>query len=254
MPTTTETYSYFGQNALIEVMLPGEDTYQSFAAIQKFGVETTFELENLYAMGTIRRVDVARHTAEVKVTCEYGKFYSPTQDWYNLILDPNWVAGSNSSSIADTTNVARFKFTAALQPTDPNGPVMYLTVFDVAFSNFPVNASLGEWIFLSLEGTGSNIEVSAQAPVGWVNPSSPITWSPDSISITGTATQQITLTGTVSDYSIKFGTMDVNTATVTYTAGSTTATVQGVAAGTTYIAITIDGDTSWIPVTVTGGD
>lgn len=125
-------------------------------------VEITMSADHvpLFGWGDVKRVAVARHSARVAVKVGFAKFGPQTSGaspgWMFSIVSPT--AGSTSGGIENTNTVKLFTVIANFTAT--NGDTFKATVSNVYFPSFPIKASEGQWMQLSMDGEGSDVVYS----------------------------------------------------------------------------------------------
>lgn len=161
-----DALGYFGNNGVISlVVTPFGGSAQSseeIAAVQNIKISMDSEINEMFGMGTTSRIAVAKHGVIINVSFEYLKVKSP--DFYKYIID---ATGSGleykETGTGDTTGLASFDITAAFTSEDGTN-TKTLTVSNVVFKSFPFEASVGDWVKVNLEGTGSAIKEVNSSP------------------------------------------------------------------------------------------
>lgn len=132
-------------------------TGQTIAIIKDCEINMSFEHVPLFGWGSIKRQAVARHSQKVTVKVGYCKFApdaTGASPWFAFwALSPG--TGVVSAGALDTNSVQYFDITATF--IGENGDIMKGVVKNVAFSNFPVKASEGQWMKVDMDGEGSDV-------------------------------------------------------------------------------------------------
>lgn len=161
-----DALGYFGNNGVISVVVTPfggtAQTSEEIAAVQNIKISMDSEINEMFGMGTTSRIAVAKHSVIINVSFEYLKVKSP--DFYKYIIDATGTgleyveAGSG-----DTTGLASFEITGVFTSEDGTN-AKTLTVSNVVFKSFPFEASVGDWVKVNLEGTGSAIKEVNSTP------------------------------------------------------------------------------------------
>jgi hypothetical protein len=145
----------FFSNAGVLTATGGTGTLNTaFSAIQNVKIEPRFEIAKAYGWGSILRLGAAQYNFEVDVSIEWIKWDPTTTCWIgNYFLNT-----AGGGTVADTnTPVA---FSVVVTYTNSAGTIMTLTVSNVVFKNMPIDAKMGEWVRVNLEGSGSTIAIT----------------------------------------------------------------------------------------------
>lgn len=122
------------------------------AGIQGVTIEGNFTIEQLYTADSTKIEAQKQSEASVNVTIEWSK--------WDPVVAQEWLDGSTSdataTSLADTTDPQKYSLSATFTSTE--GTTYDITVTGITFETMPlVDASRGEFIQWSLEGTGEDI-------------------------------------------------------------------------------------------------
>ena len=161
-----DALGYFGNNGVISlVVTPYGGSAQSseeIAAVQNIKISMDSEINEMYGMGTTARIAAAKHGVIINVSFEYLKVKSP--DFYKYIIDATGGGLEyKEDGTGDTTGLASFDIMAAFTSEDGTN-TKTLTVSNVVFKSFPLEASVGDWVKVNLEGTGSAIKEVNSTP------------------------------------------------------------------------------------------
>lgn len=127
------------------------------SAIQGVKVEPRFEIAKAYGWGSILRLGAAQYNFEVDISIEWIKWDPTNTTW----LGAYWLGAGTadgSGSVKDTNTPQTY--TAVLTYTSEKGALMKLTVSCIVFKNMPIDAKMGEWVRVSLEGSGRKIVIA----------------------------------------------------------------------------------------------
>ena len=154
--------SYFGQNGVITFM--DGSTEIDIGIVQNWKAELSFDMNELYGMGSIVYQGIARSKMKAEVTCEFCSF-DITQ--LGKIVDPDYSGSgviqvsqrTSSATNGDTTKVHNsFKFTGEFK--GQNGQTQTIEVGGIYFDNFPWDASNDDWVKLNLTGHGNSYKIT----------------------------------------------------------------------------------------------
>jgi len=250
---------YFAQNCTLQAKRPGRNDYETIGAVQEVTAEWSVDDTQLRQFGTIERVDASRSNSEVAVTVNFAKFGK--NDWYWAILNgAGWTHACNGAkvTVSDSTNFPLFQICGEFRSSDgTSSERMYMTIKNVYFKSFNFGGSMGEYIIENLEGSGSNIEFSDEAPTGWEQTGHDLSvYSP-----TGgiTVNDGDTVDVTVANYGVQIvgpshkyaaGSADVTIATASVNCNTGVFQITGVTPGIVTVFMQVDGGTLAAQVTV----
>ena len=154
--------SYFGQNGTIYLRHGTGSTTIPIGIIQNWKVDLSFDMNELYGMGSIVYQGIARSKMKVEVSCEFASF-----DVTNLktLIDPTLGASAtgpytiSQGSSGDTTQVDN-TFVFEGQFEGQGGNIVQIVVEGVYFDNFPWDASSDDWVKLNLTGHGNSYSIN----------------------------------------------------------------------------------------------
>ena len=129
----------------------------TFSAIQGVKIEPRYDIAKAYGWDSILRQGVAQYNFEVDVSIEWIKWDPTTTCW----IGAYWLntAGGGTVNTSATANTP-VKFSVIAKWTNDAGTIMTLTVSNVVFKNMPVDAKMGEWVRVSLEGSASTVAIT----------------------------------------------------------------------------------------------
>lgn len=151
---------YFGTNAVIKIV-DGGDTIEVGIA-QSVSIEYTSDDVKLYGCGDTMWQDVGRTNANVAVTLNYAKILPISQDIAVRTLNSAGPTGSKVTLDTESTSYPKFEISVETASSD-NNLTRTVTVSNVYFPNYPWEASYGEFITQTLEGSGNTITVEDSA-------------------------------------------------------------------------------------------
>ena len=145
----------FFSNAGVLTATGGTGTLNTaFSAIQGVKIEPRYDIAKAYGWGTILRLGAAQYNFEVDVSIEWIKWDPTTTCWIgNYFLNT-----AGGGTVANTNTPVTFS--VVVKWTNDAGTIMTLTVSNVVFKNMPVDAKMGEWVRVSLEGSGSTVAIT----------------------------------------------------------------------------------------------
>ena len=153
-----DALGYFGNNGIISLIVTPfgsttPTTSEEIAAVQNIKISMDYDINEMFGMGTTARIAAAKHNVLFNVSFEYMKIKS--SDFYKYIIDATGTGLEyKEAGTGDTTGLASFEITGVFTSEDgSNAKTMKVT--NVVFKSFPFEASVGEWIKVNLEGTGS---------------------------------------------------------------------------------------------------
>lgn len=156
----TGATTYFANKGVLTIAGQGGATPSDQVAAIVKDVEINWQVEHvpLYGWGSIKRQAMARHSLKVAVKVGYCKFApnasgTGTPWWAFYIIAPT--DGITASGTTDTNTVKYFDIEALF--TGENGDTMQAKITNVAFTNFPMRASEGQWMKVDLDGEGDDI-------------------------------------------------------------------------------------------------
>ena len=135
----------------------GTPTATTVSAIQGVKVEPRFDIAKAYGWGSILRLGAAQYNFEVDISIEWIKWDPTKTTW----LGAYWLGAGTANGTVNDTNTPQ-TYVAVLTYTSDVGTLMKLTVSGIVFKNMPIDAKMGEWVRVSLEGSGSNIVIANQ--------------------------------------------------------------------------------------------
>jgi hypothetical protein len=133
----------------------GTPSATAVSAIQNVKIEPRYEIAKAYGWGSILRQGAAQYNFEVDVSIEWIK-WDPTKTTWLGAYFLNYT--SPDGTVEDTNTPATFSVVCTF--TSATGTLMKLTISDVIFKNMPIDAKMGEWVRVNLEGSGSNIVIA----------------------------------------------------------------------------------------------
>lgn len=150
--------TWFGNHGIVKFAIAGQ-TPTAVSLCKDLEVTITGEYEELYAMGSTLRQDIAIHTK--KCTCKFKLMkWDPQDNIIFLMLDPSWTSGS--VTMAGTCDVALYDVDIWLDRTETSDGTNNLKfhITNVYFENLPMSISETEWIGLELNGIGAGVTMS----------------------------------------------------------------------------------------------
>jgi len=151
----TEGVYFSNAGTLTIAATTSNPTATAVSAIQGVKVEPRFDIAKAYGWDSILRQGVAQYNFEVDISIEWIKWDPTKTTW----LGAYWLgAGTADGSVKDTNTPQTY--VAVLTYTSDVGTLMKLTVSGIVFKNMPIDAKMGEWVRVSLEGSGSNIVIA----------------------------------------------------------------------------------------------
>ncbi|CAK0771253.1 hypothetical protein CCP3SC15_420017 [Gammaproteobacteria bacterium] len=154
MAALSEGVFFSNQGTLTIAGTGGTPSAYTINAIQNVKIEPHFDIAKAYGWNTVFRIGAAQHTFEVDVSIEWIKWDPTVASW----IGAYWMNASAGGTVADTT--IPVTFTVVTKFTSSTGVIMNLTVSNVVFKNMPIDAKLGEWVRVNLEGTGSTMTIT----------------------------------------------------------------------------------------------
>jgi len=124
-------------------------------AIQGVKVEPRFDIAKAYGWDSILRQGVAQYNFEVDISIEWIKWDPTKTTW----LGAYWLGAGTAGGTVKNTNTPQ-TYEAVLTYISDVGTKMILTITGIVFKNMPIDAKMGEWVRVSLEGSGSNIVIA----------------------------------------------------------------------------------------------
>lgn len=152
--------TWFGNHGIVKFGLAGT-TPSAVALAKDLEVVATGEYEELYALGSTLRQDVAMHTKKATVKFKIVKFDPADCDLW-MMLDPDHASGAYT--MAGTSKVQLYDVDIYLDRTQTSGTNnIKLHVTDVYFESLPFSISETEWIGLEVNGVGAGLTLSNEA-------------------------------------------------------------------------------------------
>jgi hypothetical protein len=151
----TAAEGVFFSNAGVLTVTGGTGTLNTaFSAIQNVKIEPRFEISKAFGWGSIFRFGAAQYNFEVDVSIEWIKWDPTTSCWIG-----NYFLNTAGGGTVKNTNTP-VSFSVVVSWTNTGGTMMKLEISDVVFKNMPIDAKMGEWVRVNLEGSGANIVIS----------------------------------------------------------------------------------------------
>lgn len=151
--------TWFGNHGVVKFALAG-NTPAVVSLAKDLEVTATGEYEELYALGSTLRQDVAIHTKKATVKFKIMKFDPANCDLW-MMLDPDHMTGDYE--MAPTSKVQLYDVEVYLDRTSSAGDNVKLTITDVYFENLPFSVNETEWIGIELDGVGAGLTLSNEA-------------------------------------------------------------------------------------------
>lgn len=128
--------------------------------LQNVEVEFNQDIEELLGAGSRKILDRQKTSFRVNVS---GEVLSFAVGDYGTLIDYN----SGENGINDTSDVKSFTMTGTFyttDSTDSDEESIELAVKEVVFESIPIGGDKDEWIGLTLEGEGTDIEITETEP------------------------------------------------------------------------------------------
>ena len=151
----TEGVYFSNAGTLTIAATTSNPTATAVSAIQGVKVEPRFDIAKAYGWGSILRLGAAQYNFEVDISIEWIKWDPTKTTW----LGAYWLGAGTADGTVKNTNTPQ-TYVAVLTYISDVGTKMILTISGIVFKNMPIDAKMGEWVRVSLEGSGSNIVIS----------------------------------------------------------------------------------------------
>lgn len=138
-----------GQTAMLS-MTDSSDTDVPIGILQDVEVSADFETSELYGSGSTKRIDVQKTEHRVKVS---GTVSAWDLDTFKTLMDYD----STNSDIDDSADISLFNVSLSIKSKGAT-TADTIKVKNIYFESVPISGSRDEYIELSLEGTGDDIE------------------------------------------------------------------------------------------------
>jgi hypothetical protein len=133
----------------------GTPAAKTLAVVQNVKASLKWDEVLAYGWGSNLIQGRAKHQQKVDVEIEYLKFAPKVGEWWPFYIGDS---AAGAGTITDTNKVTTFTVTAAFEPLDATGTVKILrTITGVSFSEFPLDAKVGDWIRVNMKGTGTTV-------------------------------------------------------------------------------------------------
>lgn len=158
----SNTRTFFGNRAAIYLYAQGGSVAlaDELLIVKDFKAEWTSELTPLYGNGSTARQDIARHTAKVDISFKFHKMdISPADSKLaSVIASPVSTTVTFESGNGDTSEPVVFDMAVVLDSDESTASNnLKATIYDVAFTNFPISFSDTEWVGFEFTGEGAGI-------------------------------------------------------------------------------------------------
>jgi len=160
--------AYFGNRAVILLCAAGGTPSEDFVLVAKdIKIEPSFEYSPLYGTGSILRKDVARHTADMKVSFTVHKIeiVPATNPLFTIISSDGATAGTLSTTNGDTSDVALFDAVIYLDTDASAANSLKYDIGDIYFESFPASMSDTDWVGFEFTGHGTTMAITNEANV-----------------------------------------------------------------------------------------
>ena len=151
----TEGVYFSNAGTLTIAATTSNPTATAVSAIQGVKVEPRFDIAKAYGWDSILRQGVVQYNFEVDISIEWIKWDPTKTTW----LGAYWLGAGTADGTVKNTNTPQ-TYVAVLTYISDVGTKMILTISGIVFKNMPIDAKMGEWVRVSLEGSGSNIVIS----------------------------------------------------------------------------------------------
>lgn len=167
------TRTFFGNRAGVHLFPAGTDVTKPttnpdypLLIVKDFKAEFQQELAPLYGNGSIARQDIARHTVKVDVSFKFHKMDISTDDseLMKTIVGGNVATKEFDVGANDTSDVQLFDIYAVMDSDEETDlHALRVTVYDVAFNNFPLAFNDTDWVGFEFTGEGAGIKLENEA-------------------------------------------------------------------------------------------
>jgi len=147
---------YFANMGVITVAgASGTPAAKTLAVVQNMKAVLKWDEVLAYGWGSTQIQGRAKHQQKVEVEIEYLKFAPKVGEWWPFYIADSAAGGG---TVTDTNKVTLFTVTGQFEPIDATGTVKVLeTITGVSFSEFPLDAKVGDWIRCNLKGVGTTV-------------------------------------------------------------------------------------------------
>jgi len=160
---TADTQSFFGNRAVILLNIADAAVSSAFVLVAKdIKIEPAFEYSPLYGTGSTLRQDIARHTADMKVSFTVHKIEVATtlNPVFKILSSSGSTAGTLTAANGDTTATQLFDVDIYLDADAAAADNIKYAITDVYFESFPASMSDTDWVGFEFTGHGTAMAIT----------------------------------------------------------------------------------------------